>query len=104
MYIYIWNLKELTNTALNHQVNKHQMHSDRCNVLIPLDCQKKHHGNILRSYVTFNLEMFIKPQNTMIEIIYMTTYLKEHSSKPVIFQRNMAEKARVLTTKEFFNY
>lgn len=48
--------------------------------------------------------MFIKQQNTMIEIIYMTTYLKQHSSKPFIFQRNMAKKARVLTTKEFFNY
>lgn len=46
--------------------------------------------------------MFIKQQNTMIEIIYMTTYLKQLSSKPFIFQSNMTEKARALTTKEFF--
>lgn len=30
----------------------------------------------------------------MTEIIYMTTYLEQHASKPSIFQRNMAVKAR----------
>lgn len=38
--------------------------------------------------------MFIKQQNIKIEIIYTTTYLKPNSSKPSMFQRNTAEKAR----------
>lgn len=39
----------------------------------------------------------------MIEIIYMTTYLKPNSSKPSMFQRNTAEKAR-FHTQNLFNY
>lgn len=48
--------------------------------------------------------MFIKQRNIMIEIIYMTTYLKQNSSKPSIFQRNMSVKARFHSMKNFFNH
>lgn len=48
--------------------------------------------------------MFIKQQNIIIEIIYTTTDLKQNSSKPSIFQRNTAEKARLHSTNDFFNY
>lgn len=40
----------------------------------------------------------------MTEIIYMTTYLEQHASKPSVFQRNMAEKARFQTRKKLSNY
>lgn len=48
--------------------------------------------------------MFIKQQNIIIKIIYMTTDLEQNSSKPSIFQRNTAEKARFHSTNNFFNY
>lgn len=37
----------------------------------------------------------------MIEIIYMTTYLKQNSSKPSIFQRNVWED-QIPFYEEFF--